>query len=134
MSVEVPPLELAETVQRYAFAYLLTVGTGERAHVVAVHPAVRDGVLLVRDPGRTSVRNVAAGPAVTLVWPPADPTGYTLIVDGLGEEGADGLVVRPTRAVLHRAAPPAAPAGTGCGSDCVEVAVDASHRGVAGPG
>ncbi|MBW0118252.1 hypothetical protein [Pseudonocardia abyssalis] len=125
MGVEVGPHELAETVARYGFAYLLTVGGGDRAHVVAVTPTVGDGLLAVPRPGRRTTRNLAASPVVTLVWPPADPAGYTLIVDGDGEQRADVVVVRPSRAVLHRAARPAESPGAGCASDCVEIPVPA---------
>lgn len=125
MSIEVGPHELAEIVGRYASAYLLTVGGGDRAHVVAVTPTVDDGLLLVPRPGRRTGRNLAADPAVTLVWPPADPAGYTLIVDGDGEQRVDVVVVRPSRAVLHRAAQPTEPPGSGFASDCVEIAVPA---------
>jgi hypothetical protein len=125
MSIEVGPHELADTARRYAFAYLLTVGDGDRAHVVAVTPSVDGDLLLVPRPGRRTTRNLVARPAVTLVWPPAEPAGYTLIVDGAAEQRADVVAVRPTRAVLHRAAPPAESPGAGCASDCVELAVPA---------
>ena len=123
MSVEMGLHELADTAQRYAFAYLLTVGDGDRAHVVAVTPSVDDGLLLVPRPGRRTTRNLVARPAVTLVWPPADPAGYTLIVDGAAEQWADVVAVRPSRAVLHRAAQPAEFPVAGCASDCVELDV-----------
>src|SRR4051794_9375638 len=45
-------------------------------------------------------------PAVTLLWPPVEPGGYSLIVDGTGHAAggadADGVVVQPAKAVLHR--------------------------------
>jgi hypothetical protein len=122
MSIEVQLPRLAETALGYTFAYLVTVGPDKRAHVAAVTPVVHDDLVLVAEPGRTSTRNVAADSPVVLVWPPADPSGHTLIVDGVGETGADGLAVRPTRAVLHRPAPRPATRAGGCDSDCVEVA------------
>ena len=36
---------------------------------------------MIADVGRTSRANAAAHPQVTLVWPPSDRSGYTLIVD-----------------------------------------------------
>jgi hypothetical protein len=70
--------------------------------------------------GDTTRRNVGQHDGVTLVWPPTQPGGYTLIVDGLGRPTDDALTVEPTRAVLHRPATPETPAtNPGCLHDCV---------------
>ena len=77
--------------------------------------------LLCRTPGRG--RRRPADRQVSLLWPAAEPGGYSLIVDGTGACGQadDGpaLTVKVTRAVLHRRG--AAPAGSSspCGSDCL---------------
>ncbi len=69
-------------------------------------------------------------PLVTLLWPPAEPGGYSLIVDGTvtSAEGAgtgdNSVVVRPTKAVLHRPAVSPDDASPGCGSDCVPLLRD----------
>jgi hypothetical protein len=62
---------------------------------------------------------------VTLLWPPAQPGDYSLIVDGVA---ANALVkdkrrieVTPTRAVLHRRGTPASPSGHPCQSDCIQI-------------
>ncbi|HZS21033.1 MAG TPA: hypothetical protein VFA63_08595 [Pseudonocardiaceae bacterium] len=126
MSTDVSLRRLADIVTRYHFAYLLTVGDDERAHAVPVHPTIVDDTLAVEDPGRKTLTNLATHPLVTLVWPPTDPGDYSLIVDGAGSMRDTKLVVSPTRAVLHRPAPPRAiPAGRGCGSDCIELPIDA---------
>lgn len=118
--------ELAETLMRFRFAYLLTIGDDARPHVVAVSPTLVDGALLVSDLGRRTRTNVAARPPVTLVWPPADPNDYSLIVDGVGSVRNDELAVAPTRAVLHRPAPPPTiTTGDGCESDCIAVPIAA---------
>lgn len=124
MSIRVEPSELAERLRGYGWAYLATVGTEPRAHLVAVHPVLVDGVLRVPDLGRTSRRNAGLQPELSLVWPPTDPDGYSLIVDGAGVLDGDELLVTPTRAVLHRPAPAAPDPGDGrCASDCVELPV-----------
>lgn len=127
MSIEVTPQQLAQTLMRYRFAYLVTVGNDARAHVLAVTTTlVNDDTLRVTDLGRTTRANIAAQPSVTLVWPPADPSDYSLIVDGVGSMRDEELAVAPTRAVLHRPAPPQAhPTGDGCESDCLELPVTA---------
>ena len=118
--------QLAETLTRYRFAYLLTIGDDARAHVVAVTTTLANNTLLVTDLGRRTRANLAARPSVTLVWPPADPTDYSLIVDGVGSMRDDELAVAPTRAVLHRPAPPqTTTTSDSCESDCVELPVAA---------
>jgi hypothetical protein len=125
VSIEVTQ-QLAETLTRYGFAYLVTIGDDARAHVVAVTTTLANGTLLVTDLGRRTHANLAADPSVTLVWPPANPSDYSLIVDGVGSLREDTLAVSPTRAVLHRPAPPQmTKTGNGCESDCVELPLPA---------
>ncbi len=120
MSVKVDLDQLADALTDFAFAYLITVGDDYRAHTVAVQPALVDGVLDVGALGNTTRKNAGQHGDVTLVWPPAQPGGYTLIVDGHGQPTDDTLRVVPSRAVLHRPATADSPAtGTGCLHDCV---------------
>ena len=129
MTIKVELQQLAEALKRYRFAYLLTIGDGERAHVVAVRTTLADGTLRITDHGRTTRANVAAQPLVTLVWPPATPSDYSLIVDGVASMLDDELAVTPERAVLHRPAPPQiTPTGDGCESDCIELPVVTESR------
>lgn len=120
VSIAVPTDDLAATVARFGFAYLVTLGDDGRPHVTAVSPVVTGHELVVGDLGRTTRANLATRPVVTLVWPPSTADGYSLIVDGDSTLSGDALVVTPRRAVLHRPAPAPAP-GPGCGADCVEV-------------
>ncbi len=113
MSVTVDLDRLADTMADYAFAFLITVGDDYRAHTVAVGPVLSDGALDIGDVGNTTVRNVDAHPGITVVWPPSQPGGYTLIVDGRGTLDGRSLTISPERAVLHR------PAGNA--HDCVPI-------------
>jgi hypothetical protein len=120
MSVKVDLDQLAEALADFTFAYLITVGDDYRAHTVAVVPLLSDGVLDIGPVGGHTRKNLAAHDGVTLVWPPSDPSGYSLIVDGTGQPTEDALKVVPTRAVLHRPATPSTPtANPGCLHDCV---------------
>jgi hypothetical protein len=120
MSVKVDLDQLADALADFTFAYLITVGDDYRAHTVAVAPVLSDGVIGVGSVGNTTRSNVGHHDGVTLVWPPSEPGGYTLIVDGLGMPTDDALTVTPTRAVLHRPAAPDTPAtNPGCLHDCV---------------
>ena len=132
ISVELERVQ-AEAAQRGPGAFLLTVTDDGRPHVVAVAVGWDAGGP-VMSAGRTSVRNAGARAGVTLLWPPDEPGGYSLIVDGeaAAEANAAGdggrVTVEVSRAVLHR---PATGAGSGtsdgadsvgdvaCGSDCV---------------
>src|ERR1700754_5164827 len=82
MSVKVDLDQLADALADFTFAYLITVGADYRAHTVAVQPVLDGGVFDVGSIGNTTRRNVGEHDGVTLVWPPASPGGYTLIVDG----------------------------------------------------
>lgn len=119
MSVKVDLDQLADALADFTFAYLITVGDDYRAHTVAVQPVLADGVFQLASLGNTTRRNVIAHPDVTLVWPPREPGGYTLIVDGKGQPADDELKVVPSRAVLHRPAAPGVTTKPGCIHDCV---------------
>ena len=119
---------LADALGGYRFAYLVTVDDDYRVHTVTVEPELREKVIDVGLIGGRTRRNVESRSAVTLLWPPSEPGGYSLIVDGRGEiaEMADSnddtaaLRVVPTRALLHRNADPTTPgSATGCLHDCV---------------
>ncbi|WP_428343047.1 pyridoxamine 5'-phosphate oxidase family protein [Mycobacterium sp.] len=118
---------LAKALEGYEFAYLVTVDEDYRVHTVTVEPELNGEVFdvgLIR--GRTR-NNVESRSAVTLLWPPSEPGGYSLIVDGhaeipdTGESDADAaLQVVPTRALLHRNADSEMPeSATGFPHDCV---------------
>jgi phage gp37-like protein len=126
MSIEVEPGELAEMLDRFPFVYLLTVGEQPRPHISALTARVRDAVVEVTGAGRRSRDAIEVNDLVTLLAPPYEPGGYSLIVDGTGQVAEETILVAPTRAVLHRPAEVPAPAGSGgCGQDCVEIGVTA---------
>ena len=117
MSVKIELGELASRIGEFGFAYLVTVGDGGRAHVLSVWPEVGPDGLVVDGVGRHSQENVTSRPDVTLVWPPAQPDGFSLLVDGAATVDGSTITVAPTKAILHR--PAAGPDGRRAGSDCV---------------
>jgi hypothetical protein len=120
MSVKVDLDQLADALDGFTFAYLVTVGDDYRAHTVAVEPVLADGAIDVGPVGGGTRRNLALHDDVTLIWPPREPGGYTLIVDGTGQAKDTSLQVVPSRAVLHRKAVADSPAAAaGCLHDCV---------------
>jgi hypothetical protein len=116
---------LADALRGYRFAYLVTVDDEYRVHTVTVEPELREQVMDIGLIGGKTRRNVESRSAVTLLWPPSEPGGYSLIVDGTGEvadsdDDTSALRVVPTRALLHRNADPTTPgSATGCLHDCV---------------
>lgn len=126
------PLDLAElatAMRSYRMAYLLTHGSSPYPHAVAVTVTVAGDTLEILDAGRRSRAHIdaastgaggAAGSAVTLLWPPADPDGHSLIVDADAELDGERVRARPRRAVLHRALL-GPPPEQGCTADCVEL-------------
>ena len=121
MSIPVPVTDLAGALADYDYAYLLTVSDDGRPHAVAVSPRLVDGVLRAGVGHRSTVNAVARPDAVSLVWPPSESGGYSLIVDGAASIDGEIISVRPAKAVLHRPAPSdVGPVEAGaCGSDCV---------------
>jgi hypothetical protein len=126
---------LAAALPDYPSGYLITVDDGYRAHTVTVEPRLRElpdgpdgpeGPKALIDVGLIGGRtrkNLAERRDVTLLWPPPEPGGYSLIVDGEAEVTDAGdetvhLGVVPTRALLHREADSPS-AAKGCLHDCV---------------
>jgi hypothetical protein len=102
VSIAVALEDLADKLADYPWCYLVTTGE-ERAHVLAVRPTVV-GTGLRCETGHSSRANVVRNPLVVLMFPPSQPDGMSLLVDGEGEVNGDGVLVTPTWAVLHRAA------------------------------
>jgi hypothetical protein len=106
VSVSVPLAALAEQVDRFGdMVYAITADERGKGHVVSVTVAWRGDELVV-GAGRRTSHNVATTGTTTLLWPAPPGEPYSLIVDGdadVDEAGAH-VVIRPTRAVLHRVA------------------------------
>ena len=123
MSIPVDLSKLAQVLERYRFAYLLTASERGAPHAVAVTPVLQGGELVVGETGRRTRDNAQQRPDVALIWPPQSQADYSLIVDGQAVVAGAGLRIVPARAVLHRPAPASQAAAPGaCGSDCVEIA------------
>ncbi len=125
MSIAVAPEDLADAVEGLGMAYLLTLGDRPRPHVGSVRATVVEGVVRVTEAGGTARRDVSGHDAVTLLWAPREPGGYSLIVDGTATVVEDRIDVVPERGVLHRARSAPEPAAGACASDCVELPVEA---------
>ena len=113
MSISVPLERLAGEIEGFGGrGYLITVADDGRPHAVSVSVAW-DGEELVLAVGAGTARNAGQRRLVSLLFPPGDARGYSLIVDGQANVTAAGVGtvvrVRPTGAVLHRPAGPTSP-------------------------
>ena len=105
MSIAVSIERLRDEVARFGSTpYLLTVSDDGRAHATAVTVDWQGDELVMGVGGRSS-RNVAVQPEVSLLWPPFEPGGYSLISDGVVRDiGNEQHGLRADAAVLHRPA------------------------------
>ncbi len=129
MSIAVPLEELRAQIDSYStLPYLLTVSDDGRPHCVGL-PVEWNDDELVMTTGRRTHENAAARRAVSLLWPPNEVGGYSLILDGAvtsTEDPGDGLgdlrlTVRPERAVLHRPRVGEGASANACGAECVPI-------------
>jgi hypothetical protein len=103
-------------------AYLVTAGAEGPPHLVATFLTWVDGAFETGC-GRHTARNLAERPHVSVVVPPNEPDGYSLIFDATAEviDRPDPVVrITATKAVLHR---PGAGSGEpgACVHDCAPV-------------
>ena len=114
--------DLAQALAEYDTGYLLTSLAG-RTKVVTVEPEVSGDQIIAKGLGHGSTANLAENPQCTLLFPPAERHGYTLLIDGTGTAVDGTLTMEPSTAVRHRPAahadgPPASGATADCVNDC----------------
>lgn len=112
---------LSKIVDDYGFAYLITIADGDRIHTSVVAPTVDGQRLLVPAPSSRVQANAGQRPKVSLIWPPGEPDGYSLIMDGAAQFDGENLSVVPSRAILHRPEIVAPSDGDNCVADCIEL-------------
>lgn len=103
MTIPVSLDQLAPTLTAFDHAYVITLrGADEFVKIVTVDPFVRDDRLVITTGHRSIFDYVTADPRVTVVWPPREHHGFSLIVDGQGSVVGDELVVEIDHGILHR--------------------------------
>jgi hypothetical protein len=120
VSVPVALDRLRDEVARYGpHPFILTVSGDGRPHAVSATVAW-DGDDLIGGCGRSTASNAGARPEISMLWPPVEAGGYSLIVDGVAAVDDQQIRLRPAKAVLHRSAPSPDPLSS-CTSDCVTI-------------
>ena len=122
MSIAVDLDRLEQALADFGAGYLLTTSPDGRVKAVTVEPACVDGILLV-GPSEGSASNLSTNPTATVLFPPREAQGYSLIVDGTAAATDAGIAVTPQSAVLHRPASHSdgPPPPTGCQNDCTRL-------------
>jgi hypothetical protein len=117
---------LSQALEEYGpEAYLLTVGK-DGPHTTSV--SVRfDGKMIDCGIGPSAARNISNIPNVSLFWPPREPGGYAMFVNGSAEgferpDGASVAKITLTKSVLHRSGPKPEDSNSACESDCKRLA------------
>jgi len=108
MSHAVDPENLAETAKPYgATPFLLYSSADGSARVNHVVATVETGpaVARIQGFGRGVAKRVDDGAPLSLLWPPHEAGGFSLIADGSGAISGDELTITISAAVLHRPAP-----------------------------
>lgn len=112
--------DLAQALAEYDSGYLLTNRAG-RTKVITVEAVVSGNRIVAEGVGHGSTANLVENPQGTLMFPPAERHGYTLLIDGTGTVVEGTLTMEPTTAVRHRPAAHAdgPPAPGAAAADCV---------------
>lgn len=121
-----PVSSLSEAMSQYGRdAYLLTVSKSG-PHTSQVSVDLRGNVIACLI-GESAAKNIASEPNVSLFWPPKEPGGYAIIVNGTASpnrapSGAAMAEITLTKSVLHRAGPKPRDSDGPCASDCRQLA------------
>jgi hypothetical protein len=124
-----PAPTLAEAISQYGRgAYLLTVGKDgpHTSHVsIDLHGNVIDCAI-----GASAAKNIASMPNVSLFWPPREPGGYAMIMNGTATTrhepaGMAMAEITLTKSVFHRPGPKPADSDGPCASDCQRITMPA---------
>lgn len=109
MSMRVELDDLPAEILARGPGFLLSSVMDSRPHAVHLRfeVAAAEGQVELRSPaGRTARGNCSQRPAVTVLFPAAEPDQFSLLVDGEARlDGDEHIVVTAVSAVLHRPAP-----------------------------
>ena len=103
--------------------YVLTVGDHGPHTSHSTVSLAADGTSLTGPLSKSAAKNVGSQPAMSLFWPPREPGGYGIIMNGVAQliatEGPAPLAnIALTKAVFHRPGDPGPGHEGPCTSDC----------------
>jgi hypothetical protein len=107
-----PAITLSDAIVRYGRdAYLLTIGK-DGPHTSNVSVDLR-GNLIACSLGASAVKNIEREPKVSLFWPPLEPGGYAMILNGTAIGTAAGRRRGARRDFPHQVGPAPSRSETG---------------------
>ena len=115
---------ISEALREYGNTpYILTVGDGGPHTSHSTVSLAPDGTSLIGPLSKSAAKNVGTQPAMSLFWPPQEPGGYGIIMNGtarvIATDGPDPLAsIALTKAVFHRPGKPGPGHEGTCTSDC----------------
>lgn len=120
MSIKVDVADIARTLRDFDLAYLISVDPQGRPKVIAVQLQVEGAALVSLHGSRGTAANLESNRSVTVLCPPREPSGMSLLIDGQASAEGERFRITPESAILHRPAPPgSAPKPEGeCRNDC----------------
>ena len=120
------PTTLREALDQYGpDAFLLTMGA-DGPHTSHVSVA-QDGQALICAIGKSAVRNIGVSPKVSLLWPPLENGGYSIVMNATAAIDESGAYAKAslelTKAVFHRAGKRPAGSEGPCPNDCKPISI-----------
>ena len=115
---------IAEALREFGNTpYVLTVGDDGPHTSHSTVTLAPDGTSLTGPLSKSAAKNVGNQPAMSLFWPPKEPGGYGIIMNGMAHviatDGPDPLAsIALTKAVFHRPGTPGPGHEGTCTSDC----------------
>ena len=124
MSIPVAAKDILTTIKEYGSStYLVSTTVDNHPHVANLTFVIDKNDLIVTV-GKRGTKNLENCPKVTLLWPPKELGGYSLIIDGIASKheniGGSGSVWKISfdSGILHRPAQSPVDDDPSCGSDC----------------
>lgn len=104
MSLKVEVVDLPAKAAEYGPGFLISGDGSGGPHTMHVRFEFSEGddVVATCAVGRSAARNVEVNPLVTLLWPPREDGGYSLIADGQAQADEGTATITILSAVLHR--------------------------------
>ena len=115
---------ISEALDEYGDTpYVLTVGDDGPHTSHSTVSLAPDGASLTGPLSKSAAKNVGTQPAMSLFWPPREPGGYGIIMNGTAQviatDGPDPLAsIALTKVVFHRPGTPGPGHEGTCTSDC----------------
>lgn len=124
MSIPVAAKDILKTINEYGSStYLISATADNHPHVANLTFTI-DKNDLILTVGKRGTKNLENCPQITMLWPPNELGGYSLIIDGMAskQEDLDGSgsvwKISFDSGILHRPAQNPANNDSSCGSDC----------------